>query len=220
MPRAAALAPTVIRRPVAARALQCDAPAHGRAPEVHAQVSDEAACHRKLLAALADGDRDALAGLYDRFAPQMLGLALRILRNRRDAEDLVHDVFIEAWQKARSYDRSRGSVHAWLLLRLRSRAIDRARSLAAARQWAMAQAASPPPPTAPEQGDAPDRARARKALETLPREQRACVELAYYEGLSCRDMAARLGIPVGTVKSRLFAAMRSLRVELGVGEDV
>ena len=209
-----------MRLPVAARRGGCDALAHGRIPAARdggagTKVSDEA--ERELVASLADGDPDALAELYDRFAPQMLSLALRILRSWCDAEDLVHDVFIEAWQKARSYDRSRGSVRAWLLLRVRSRAIDRARSLATARQWAMAEASSAPPPAAPEQGGAPDRARARKALEVLPREQRTVVEIAYFEGLSCRDMAERLGIPVGTIKSRLFAAMMRLRAELGAG---
>lgn len=170
-----------------------------------------------LVAAMATGDRAALAELYERHAPQMLGLAFRILRSRRDAEDLLHDVFVEAWQKTRSYDAARGPVRAWLLLRLRSRAIDRARALATAREFAMAQAAEgPPPAVAAEQSLAPDRLRARQALESLPKEQRAVIELAYFEGLSARDAAVRLGIPMGTVKSRLFAAMAKLRAELGV----
>jgi RNA polymerase sigma-70 factor (ECF subfamily) len=222
----AALAATAMRLPVAARTGTCDAPPHGRLPasqrrdgRASAKVSGKAASEGELVAALARGDRDALGVLYDRFAPQMLGPALRLPRSRRDAEDLVHDGFLEAWQKAPSYDGSRGPVRAWLLLRVRSRAIDRVRALATAREFAMAEASSaPPPPAAPEQGSAPDRARARRALEALPPEQRAVVELAYFEGLSCRDMAERLAIPVGTIKSRLFTAMRSLRAALGAGE--
>jgi RNA polymerase sigma-70 factor (ECF subfamily) len=223
----AALAPTVMDLPLAGVAGGCDPSLHAgvlaaeRIDGSGAQVSDGGERDRELVASLAGASRDALAELYDRFAPQMLGLALRILRSRRDAEDLVHDVFIEAWQKAASYDGSRGSVRAWLLLRVRSRAIDRARSLATAREWAMAEAASTPPSrVGPAQAAAPDQARARKALQELPPAQRTLVELAYFEGLSCRDMAERLGIPVGTIKSRLFAAMKSLRAELGAGGEI
>jgi RNA polymerase sigma-70 factor (ECF subfamily) len=179
-------------------------------------MTDEAKRDGRLVAAVAAGSRAALGELYERHAAQLLGLAYRILGSRRDAEDLLHDVFVEAWQKARSYDASRGSVRTWLSLRVRSRAIDRARSLATARAFAMADRAAGPPPSIPaEQSRAPDRVRARQALESLSKEQRIVIELAYFEGLSARDVGERVGIPIGTVKSRLFAALAKLREELG-----
>src|ERR1700760_2526308 len=78
----------------------------------------------------AAGDRDCLAGLYDRYAPALLAIGRRILGDRREAEDLLHDVFIEVWRQAGDYDESRGSVRAWLLMRMRSRALDRRKSAA------------------------------------------------------------------------------------------
>jgi RNA polymerase sigma-70 factor (ECF subfamily) len=127
---------------------------------------------RRLVAAIARGDEGALAALYDRHAPAMLGVAIRVLRDRPDAEDLVHDVFVEAWQRSTSYDAARGSVRSWLLLRVRSRGIDRLRALDAARRHAMASAREPStagPSVAPV-WEAPDRVRAKAALGSLPPE--------------------------------------------------
>jgi RNA polymerase sigma-70 factor (ECF subfamily) len=160
------------------------------------------------------GDATGLAGLYDRHAPAMLGVALRILRDRGDAEDLVHDVFIEAWQKAASFSLERGGVRTWLLVRVRSRAIDRLRSLEVARRHAQrtgAPAGAPPAAIAEDPAGSPDRLRARSALAALPEAQRVVIELAYYEGLSCSEIASRCDTPIGTVKSRLLAGMRELR---------
>jgi RNA polymerase sigma-70 factor (ECF subfamily) len=166
-----------------------------------------------LLVASSRGDVSALGRLYDRHAPAMLGVASRILRGRQDAEDLVHDVFVEAWQKAGDYDARRGSVRSWLLVRVRSRGIDRLRSLEAARRAAMIPSGAEGDRSEP-RWDGPDRERARAALAALPEEQRRLVELGYYEGLSCAEMAQRVGIPVGTVKSRLAAAVAKLRQTL------
>ena len=168
------------------------------------------------LDALAGGDRGALAELYDRHASAMLAVAIRILRNRQDAEDLLHDVFVEVHDKAGQYDPARGSVRSWLIVRVRSRAIDRQRSLAVARRHAMARAADAAEPEAelPRSWDGVDQARARRALDGLPEEQRVLVELGYFEGLSHAEMAAHCGIPIGTVKSRLTAALRKLRSAL------
>jgi RNA polymerase sigma-70 factor (ECF subfamily) len=167
------------------------------------------------MAAAAVGDESALGELYDRHAGAMLGVALRILKLRQDAEDLVHDVFVEAWQKAADFDGSRGSVRSWLLVRVRSRGVDRLRSLSAARRRGLLGEGESAPDT---EGaavaavwDGPDRERARKALDGLPDAQRALVELAYFEGMTCTEMAAHCEIPIGTVKSRLAAAMGKLR---------
>ena len=178
-------------------------------------VAPEPGRDESLMAAAAVGDESALGELYDRHAGAMLGVALRILKLRQDAEDLVHDVFVEAWQKAADFDGSRGSVRSWLLVRVRSRGVDRLRSLSAARRRGLLGEGESAPDTegaavAPV-WDGPDRERARKALDGLPDAQRALVELAYFEGMTCTEMAAHCEIPIGTVKSRLAAAMGKLR---------
>lgn len=168
---------------------------------------------RGLMAAAAAGDEAALAALYDRHAAAMLGVALRILKTRQDAEDLVHDVFVEAWQRAGDFDASRGSVRSWLLVRTRSRAVDRLRSLEAARKRGLLLRDQQGPGEASVEPlwDGLDRQRAKRALDALPEAQRSLVELAYFEGLSCSEMAEKCGIPIGTVKSRLSAGMSKLR---------
>jgi RNA polymerase sigma-70 factor (ECF subfamily) len=173
------------------------------------------------MAAAAVGDESALAELYDRHAGAMLGVALRILKLRQDAEDLVHDVFVEAWQKAADFDAARGSVRSWLLVRVRSRGVDRLRSLTAARRRGLLGDGENGPeeadPKVAPVWDGPDRERARKALDGLPEPQRTLVELAYFEGMTCSEMAAHCAIPIGTVKSRLSAALGKLREALAVG---
>ena len=175
----------------------------------------EAERDRGLIAAAAASDERALAELYDRHVAAMLGVSLRILKVRQDAEDLVHDVFLEAWQRAGDFDASRGSVRSWLLVRTRSRAVDRLRSLEAARRRGLLARAEqgPEEASAPPVWDGLDRARAKRALDALPEAQRTLVELAYFDGLTCSEMAARCGIPIGTVKSRLSAGMSKLRHE-------
>ena len=176
-----------------------------------------------LIEAAANGDGTALGCLYDRHGSLMLGVAFRILGNRRDAEDLLHDVFVEAWAKAGSYDPARATVRSWLLVRVRSRAIDRLRSLEVARRHGMAPA--PGEPAEPRADDTDpgrhvDRVRARDALAGLSAEQRDVVEKSYFAGLTCREIAELSQIPIGTVKSRLFAAMAQLRRSLGpTGRD-
>ena len=158
------------------------------------------------------GDRSALAELYDRHAAALMRVALRFLPERQDAEDLLHDVFVEAWGRAADYDPDRGSVRRWLLMRTRSRAIDRVRALQTAQRYARAEAASACEASAPRAGwDARDRERARRALNQLPSAQRALIELLYFDGLTCAEAARRCGIPIGTIKSRLSAALSKLR---------
>jgi len=172
-------------------------------------------CDADLVVAVAGGDRDALAGLYDRYAGVLLGLGIKVLRNRREAEDLVHDVFLEVWRRAHSYDPSRASVRSWLLLMMRSRSLDRRKS----HGFALSAPLEHDPRVAPSSESpavALDRARVLAALETLPEAQRAVLVLGYFEGLSSSEMAARLSLPVGTVKSRVAGAMRALREKLGV----
>jgi len=171
----------------------------------------------RLISAMSQGDRSALATLYDRYSALLLAVATRILGERREAEDLVHDVLLEVWRQCADYDGSRGSVRAWMLVRLRSRALDRKKSVGATRVIAV------DPEKLNEQREvlnedpafAPDRTAIRRALAALPEDQRTVLELGYFEGLSSSEIAARIDAPIGTVKSRVAAALAKLRAGLG-----
>jgi RNA polymerase sigma-70 factor (ECF subfamily) len=168
---------------------------------------------------VVDGDRAALGKLYDRYGGLMLALARRIMGDGRESEDLVHDVFLEAWRQAADFDASRGSVRAWLVLRLRSRALDRRKSAGFSRVDSMD--AEPGLQMRAEELEdpalSPDRDAVRRCLASLPVEQRQVLLLGYFEGLSSSEIAERLGTPIGTVKSRVAAAMTRLRSALRVG---
>lgn len=166
-----------------------------------------------LVRAMAGGDRRALAALYDRHAPVLLALALRILRSRGEAEDLLHDVFLEVWRSAADYDPGRGRVRTWLVIRTRSRALDVVKSARVSRRsgddTVLERVVAEP-----DTSSSPDRTRVRAALAELSAEQRAVLELAYFDGLSCSEIAERITIPIGTVKSRLAAGLSRLRTAL------
>jgi RNA polymerase sigma-70 factor (ECF subfamily) len=179
------------------------------------RVTTGNAADASLLYAVARGDREALSQLYTRHAGVMFSLALRLLHDPHDAEDLVHDAFVEAWQHAGEYDPARASVRTWLLIRVRSRGLDRARQRLARRARLETLAASPP-----EERDAHeiDHGRVREALSSLNEDQRGVLELGYFRGLSSAQIATALGIPVGTVKSRVSAALAQLRRALGAAK--
>jgi RNA polymerase sigma-70 factor, ECF subfamily len=174
----------------------------------------------QLVRAAAKGDSHALAGLYDRYASCLLAVGQRILGTRREAEDLLHDVFLEVWRHAGDYDRTRGSVRAWLLMRMRSRALDRRRAQGRARVVLLDNGKMPEHETAAldDPSLAPDRRVVRKAIAELPKDQRVVLELGYFEGLTSTEIAERVEIPVGTVKSRVARALSQLRASLVVGE--
>ncbi|MET0341030.1 MAG: sigma-70 family RNA polymerase sigma factor [Polyangiales bacterium] len=174
----------------------------------------------ELLRGVARGDREALGRLYDRHAGTLLALGQRIIGRQRELEDLVHDVFLEAWRVAGDYDPARGSVKTWLSVRMRSRCLDRVRAHDYART-------DPLPDLEPvREGDgargadaaerALDGARVWALLDALPDGQRQVLELGYFRGLSFQEIANELGIPLGTVKSRVGAAILKLRADLGV----
>ena len=166
--------------------------------------------------AIALGDTHALAALYDRHAPLMLGLARRIVGGKPEAEDIVHDVFIEAWRRAADYDENRGSVKAWLLLRTRSRAIDFRKSAGVSRTVPAGDGAWLSALVDPrgDDSEAPDRSQLRRVVAALNVEQREVLLLGYFEGLSSSEISTRMGIPIGTVKSRVAAALSALRLAL------
>src|SRR5688572_4649554 len=165
-----------------------------------------------LVLAMARGDQTALAELYDRYAFLLLGIAIRIVKDRREAEDLLHDVFLEVWRSAKDFDPKRGRVRTWLTIRMRSRALDLQKSARVSRN---AGDSGLDLLVDESEGVSPDHARVRSALAELGPDQRRVLELAYFEGLSCTEIAARVEIPVGTVKSRIAAGLERLRGQLG-----
>jgi RNA polymerase sigma-70 factor (ECF subfamily) len=175
---------------------------------VEPEPEDPADVDAELVAGMARGDRTALASLYERHSAILLGLAMRIVRDRREAEDLLHDVFLEAWRSARDFDPKRGRVRTWLAIRMRSRALDLQKSARVSRN---AGDAGLEALIDESEGTSPDHARVRAALGELATDQRKVLELAYFEGLSCTEIATRVQIPVGTVKSRIAAGLGRLR---------
>ncbi|MGR9108276.1 MAG: sigma-70 family RNA polymerase sigma factor [Gammaproteobacteria bacterium] len=173
-----------------------------------------------IVAAIQAGDRSAFAHLYDRHAAWLLAVAYRILGNRRDAEDLLHDVFIEVWDKARGYDPQRGSVRSWLAIRTRSRALDRIRSLKLIRNHEAVEIDHLAPAGNDSAGTETgvDHRTARRVVDALPDKQRTVIQLSYFQGLTCQEIAERCEIPLGTVKSRLASALNTLRDSLKPAE--
>lgn len=163
---------------------------------------------------VAGGDQPALRELYQRYAGRVQAIAQRCLGVRGDAEEVVQETFVEVWRRARDFDDARGSVGAWLTTIARTRAIDRLRSRTSAYRASTASAAEAPEPS-PSPGDfamqRQTQERVRRALETLPAEQRLALELAYFEGLSHSEIAQRTGQPLGTVKTRVRLGMEKLQ---------
>jgi RNA polymerase sigma-70 factor (ECF subfamily) len=150
----------------------------------------------------------------------LLALAHGILREQHDAEDVIHDVFLEAWRRCADYEESRGSVRTWLLVRTRYRAFDRLRTRVRRRDMAASVEGEVSPANSGEQGLAvSDRHRLPAALAQIPEALRHVILLAYFEGLSTLEISSRLGIPTGTVKSRTHAAIKTLRSVLGTTHE-
>ena len=172
----------------------------------------------ELLARIAGGDPAAIGELYDRHVSTLFPIALRIVRERAEAEDVIHDSFVAVNERASQYVPERGSVIAWLVTLVRNLSIDRTRRRE--RRGALAReviAHEPPPPVPnPEAltADAAERDKIRRALSKLPDAQRQTLEVAFFEGLSYPEIAAREGVPLGTIKSRAARALAALREAL------
>lgn len=165
-----------------------------------------------------------MSELYDRYAPLLLALAYRIMGERADAEDIVLEALARVWREADRFDPARGSLRAWLAVMVRSRALDAVRARRRSERVATDAAGGNPEGVAGVSMDASDvpdpaeqderRRRVLAALAELPAAQREAIELAYYGGLSQSEIAARLGAPLGTVKTRMRDGMLKLRVSL------
>ena len=174
----------------------------------------------ELLQRITERDAGAFEAIYRRYAPAAYGLALRVLRQPTLAEEVVHDAFMAVWTAPDAYDASRGTFRMFLFSLVHHRAVDAVRR--EERLRAREQRANPPPvpdedvmDTVVEEFELADRRkRVRAALEGLPADQRRLLELMYFRGWTQSRIAIEEGIPLGTVKSRVFGAMRKLREAL------
>ena len=175
---------------------------------------------RALMARVADGDLDAYAALYDRWATDVYRLAARLLGSTAHAEDITQEVLLLAWRQADRYEPSRGSVRTWLLMLTHRRCVDRIRRERSTRERELTdarkgRAGHGVDVVAEEVERDLERQRVALALQRLTGLQREALHLAYYSGHTAREVAELLGAPLGTVKTRLRDGLLRLRRELG-----
>jgi RNA polymerase sigma-70 factor (ECF subfamily) len=182
-------------------------------------MNDDRYTDAQLAERIRSGDSEALGELYDRYAGTALATALRVVRARDEAEDVVHDAFVAVWRKIDRFDADRGSLRAWLMTVVRNRAIDRVRArrpnmdLEAADERSLLRTGPNPTWEAAVRRTAAGDVQA--AMADLPDEQRRAVELAYFEGYTYREVADLTGVAPGTANGRLRLALAKLRDALG-----
>ena len=170
----------------------------------------------ELIARIARGDQSAFSQFYDTHAGLAFGLIRRIVRDREAAEEVLQEVFWQIWREADTFDPARGGAEAWLVMRAKTRAIDKLRSLRRKGQTFVAPVDEGSAPGADPRADDPavvaaDRALLEGALARLPEAQRRVIELSFFGGLTQTEIAARLGEPIGTVKTRARLGLERLR---------
>ena len=182
---------------------------------------DQSREQARLLAAMARGDKTALARLYDSLSRPLYSLAFRVLNDASEAQDIVQDVFLQMWQKAATYETSRGSVFGWAATLTRNRSIDRLR-MRKRRAELLAESAPDLQATSPA-GDTDsagslwvqEKAGAvRAALTALAPDQQKAIELAFFSGLTQQEIAVQLNEPLGTIKARIRRGLLKLRETL------
>jgi RNA polymerase sigma-70 factor (ECF subfamily) len=176
----------------------------------------------QLLTLVGRGDQAAFETVYDRTAAAVFGLILRVLRDAAQSEEVAQEALLEVWRTAGRFDPQRGSASAWVMTIAHRRAVDRVRSerAAAAREVRVASAAPPPPDdeVAEAVESSLEAERVRRCLDGLSAPQRESIVLAYYSGFSYPQVASKLGLALGTVKSRIRDGLSRLRDCLGAGQ--
>lgn len=182
---------------------------------VHQRTSGDVAADTALLNRVVARDANALAELYDKYGRLLFGLILRILKNRDEAEDVLQEVFVQAWTRAGSYHSTLGSPAGWLVGVSRNRAIDRLRANAV-RLRTVETAPIDSPAENPESGAVlgEQQLDVQRALDALPPEQQTLIRHAYYFGFTHSELADRFNLPLGTVKTRIRSGMLALRGRL------
>jgi RNA polymerase sigma-70 factor (ECF subfamily) len=174
----------------------------------------------QLMDRIAGGDGHAFARIFEMHSPVTLGLLVRILGRRSEAEEVLQEVFLQVWTQADRYEAGRSTPRGWILMLARSRALDRLRRRESARRREESVAedeglSEAVPPVGTERLEAVEqRDQVHSALGNLTPEQRRCIELAFFEGLTHTQIADRLKAPLGTVKSRILLGMNKLRQTL------
>ncbi len=174
----------------------------------------------ELLLRSADGDQAAFARLYDMLSPRVFGLILRVLVDRAQSEEVLQEVFLEVWQSASSFAPKKGQGRSWVLTIAHRRAVDRVRSSQASSdrdvRAGYRDLASPPEGVAEQVELRIEGRRVARALSALPEAQREAITLSYYGGYSQSEIAALVGAPLGTIKTRMRDGLTRLRTEMGV----
>ncbi len=173
---------------------------------------------------IRQGDTSAISILYEHYGRTAYGLALKIVREAGEAEDIVHDAFVAIVHRVDQYHPARGTVAAWLVTTVRNLSLDRARRRSRRAQIVEAELKHEPPPepTSPEQSltSVREHDRVRRAMAKLPRAQRETLEIAFFEGLSYPEIAERESVPLGTIKSRAARALHALREALEEVDEI
>lgn len=173
-----------------------------------------------LLLRTASGDQEAFAQLYDMLAPRAFGLILRVLVNRSHSEEVLQEVFLEVWQSAGSFAPNRGQGRSWVLTIAHRRAVDRVRAAQASTNRDVRvglRELGVPQEGVEEQVELRiESRRVARALRALPEAQREALTLAYFGGYSQSEIAALVGAPLGTIKTRMRDGLSRLRREMGV----
>lgn len=172
------------------------------------------AIDEQLLADINAGDRSAYAAFYDRHASRILGVLIRALRHRADAEDVLQDTFHQVWRSAHQYSAERSSPEVWLMLLARSRLLDFVRRRRPDATGSLVQTEARPIDPLAELVRVESAQRVRVALDKLPEEQRSAIALSYFNGLTHQQIAEFQSIPLGTAKTRILLGIRALRKSL------